>query len=276
MKLTNPFRRSGGPLPPRAGRGAKLAEGRVALVTGGAGLVGSAICRALALEGAAVAVVFHRSETRAHALVEELRAGGARAAAWRADIRSERDVTAMAGGIADALGAVDVLVNNAAPSPPAVGMRGFLEHGWDDYQTYVDTVLKGSVLCAQAVLPAMMARRFGRIINIGTASVERVNAHLNPYVTAKAGLVGLTRSLAEEFGPYGITVNQVVPGWMWAEDRAPGPGEGEIFRSLSPLHPGVAGPDDVADAVAFLASDRAAMITGAYLPVAAGQVMTPA
>jgi 3-oxoacyl-[acyl-carrier protein] reductase len=257
----------------RADRGAKLAEGRVALVTGGAGVVGSAICRALALEGAAVAVAFHRSEQKAHALVSELQAAGARAGAWRADIRDEQEVATLAAAVRDALGPIDVLVNNAAPSQQGLGERGFLNQGWDEYQTFVDTVLKGAVLCTKAVLPSMMERRFGRIINIGTTAVDIVSARINPYVTAKAGLAGFTRSLAEEFGSFGITVNQVVPGCLWTEDRAPAGAEGQPFRSLSPLHPGMAMPDDVADAVAFLASSRARMITGAYLPVAAGLVM---
>ena len=266
--------RTKGPAPaPRADRGAKLAEGRVALVTGGAGVVGGAICRALALEGAAVAVAFHRSDAKANALAAELQKSGARAGAWRADIRDERDVAALASAVRETLGPIDVLVNNAAPSQQGLGDRGFLEQGWDEYQSFVDTVLKGAVLCTKAVLPSMMERRFGRIVNIGTTAVDIVSARINPYVTAKAGLAGFTRSLAEEFGPFGITVNQVVPGCLWTERRPATGGEGQPFRSLSPLHPGMATPDDVADAVAFLASDRARMITGAYLPVAAGLVM---
>lgn len=258
---------------PRTDRGAKLTDGRVAIVTGGAGVVGTAICRALALEGAAVAVAFHQSEQRAHALVDELQRAGARAGAWRADIRNEQEVESLVAAVRETLGPIDVLVNNAAPSQQGLGARGFLHQPWDQYQTFVDTVLKGAVLCTRAVLPSMIDRRFGRIVNIGTTAVDTVSARINPYVTAKAGLVGFTRSLAEEFGPYGITVNQVVPGCLWKEDRAPSGQEGQPFRSLSPLHPGMATPRDVADAVVFLASDRARMITGTYLPVAAGLVM---
>jgi 3-oxoacyl-[acyl-carrier protein] reductase len=261
------------PMPPPPQSGARLAEGRIAVVTGGAGLVGSAISRVLAAEGARVAIIYRRDESKAAALVEEIRGAGGDAAAWHADVSNEQDVRAAFGDIASRLGPPNVLVNNAIPSPVDVGMRGFLEHSWSDYQTYVDTILKGAVLCSQSVLPAMVQRRFGRIVNIGTASLDKVNAHLNPYVTAKGGLLGFTRSLAEEFGRHGITVNQVVPGWMWSGSNEPAGGEGATFRSLSPLHPGVATPVDVAHAVAFLVSDRARMITGAYLPVAAGQVM---
>lgn len=274
MSLFDALRKRGAaPSSRRADRGAKLTGGRVALVTGGAGVVGSAICRTLSLEGAAVAVAFHRSDAKAHALVAELQAAGGRAGAWRADIRNERDVAALGAAVREALGPIDVLVNNAAPSQQGLGERGFLNQDWDAYQGFVDTVLKGAVLCTKAVLPSMIDRRFGRIINIGTTAVDIVSARINPYVTAKAGLVGFTRSLAEEFGSYGITVNQVVPGCLWTEDRAPSGAEGQPFRSLSPLHPGMATPDDVADAVVFLASDRARMITGTYLPVAAGLVM---
>jgi 3-oxoacyl-[acyl-carrier protein] reductase len=266
-------RRHASPPAPPAARGAKLADGRVAIVTGGAGLVGSAICRSLALEGAAVAVAYHRSEAQANALAAELQHAGARAGAWRADIREEAQVAALVAAVCEALGPVDVLVNNAAPSQAGLGARGFLHQPWADYQAFVDTVLKGAMLCTRAVLPSMVERRFGRIVNIGTTAVDTVSARVNPYVTAKAGLRGFTRSLAEEFGAYGITVNQVVPGRLWTEARPPAGHEGEPFRSRSPLHPGLATPADVADAVTFLASDRARMITGAYLPVAAGLIM---
>jgi NAD(P)-dependent dehydrogenase (short-subunit alcohol dehydrogenase family) len=163
-------------------------------------------------------------------------------------------------------------VNNASTVPTEVGMRGFLEHAWPDYQAYLDTVVKGAVNCCQAVLPGMVRRGRGRVINIGTTALNEINAHLNPYVTAKGALLGLTRSLAEEFGRHHVTVNLVAPGWVWSADREPGPGDGRVFRDRSPLGDGLVRPRHVADAVAYLASDRAAGITGTP-PVAAGQVM---
>ena len=203
MTWFDAFRTKGPVAAPRADRGAKLAEGRVALVTGGAGVVGSAICRALALEGAAVAVAFHRSDEKAHALAAELQQAGGRAGAWRADIRNPADVDVLEAAVRAALGPIDVLVNNAAPSQQGLGSRGFLEQDWDEYQGFVDTVLKGTVLCTKAVLPSMIERRFGRIINIGTTAVDIVSARINPYVTAKAGLTGFTRSLAGSRLPNG-------------------------------------------------------------------------
>ena len=115
-------------------------------------------------------------------------------------------------------------------------------------------------------------RRRGRIINIGTTAVDEFCAHLNPYVTAKMALTGMGRSLADEFGKYGITVNEVVPGGVWPKERNPSGAEGQPFRERSPLAPGMARPRDVAASVVFLASDMAAAITGARVPVCAGQV----
>lgn len=251
-------------------RGARLVEGRVALVTGGAGVVGSAICRAFAREGASVAIAYHRDGERAQALSAELEQLGVRAGAWQADVRDETEVAHLVAAAIDALGGIDILVNNAAPASPP---KPFAERGWADYETQIDVILKGAVLCSRAVVPHMTARGGGRIINVGTTAVDRVSGEQSAYVAAKAALTGLTRSMAEELGPAGITVNQVVPGLMWTRDRDPAEGEAEPFRGLSPLRPGLARPDHVADAVVFLASDRAAMITGAYLPVAAGMIM---
>lgn len=273
MSIFDRFRQRPRPWTPAPLTGARLVEGKVAVVTGGGGTVGSAISRVLAAEGARVAVVYRRNETAARAVVGAIRKAGGEAEAWQADIRDEAAVRDAVRAIEERYGSADVLVNNASASPVQVGMRGFLDHRWSDYETYLDTVVKGAVHCTRAVLPAMIRRQSGRIINIGTTALDRVNAHLNPYVTAKGGLLGFTHSLAEEFGRYGITVNQVVPGWMWTADRAPRDGEAEPFRSTSAVYPGVAAPYDVAHAVAFLASDRARMITGVYLPVAAGQIM---
>lgn len=254
-------------------RGARLVDGRVALVTGGAGRVGSAICRTLAREGATVAIGYRSDADRARALVAELTALGARAEAWQVDVRDEAQVRQFVTAAHAAFGAVDILVNNAAP---ASDPKPFVDRDWSDYETQISVIVQGAVLCTRAVVPAMASRGAGRVINIGTTATHRVRAQQTAYVAAKAALTGVTQSLAEELGPLGITVNQVVPGLMWTEPLDPAAGDAEPFRGLSPLRPGVARPEHVADAVAFLASDRAAMITGAYLPVAAGMVMPEA
>ena len=263
--------------PPRAaaGPGAGALAGRVAIVTGGAGPIGSAVCEAMAAEGAGVVVAHFRREAEAARLAERIRGAGGRAIAVRADVRERAEVERLAAAARDALGPVDILVNNASTLPGEVPMAGFLDHTWDDYQRYIDTVLKGAMHCCQAVLPGMVERRRGRIVNVGSTALNEVNAHLNPYVTAKGGLLGMTRSLAEEFGPYGITVNQVAPSRVRTPDaRARAEEEDRLFVARSPLAPGVVTPAEVAGAIVFLASDRAAMITGVYLPVCAGQVVT--
>jgi 3-oxoacyl-[acyl-carrier protein] reductase len=252
--------------------GSRLLDGRVALVTGGSGILGSAMAEALAAEGARVAVTYFRRAEAAAAVVSRIERGGGTACAWGVDVRERADVEAVVRAAGERFGEIEILVNNASTVPPETGMRGFLEHAWPDYQAYLDTVVRGAVNCCQAVLPGMVRRRRGRIINIGTTAFYEVNAHLNPYVTAKGALLGFTRSLAEEFGRHLITANLVAPGWVWSADREPSPDDGRVFRDRSPLGDGLVRPRHVADAVVFLASDRAAGITGTTVPVAAGQV----
>lgn len=252
-----------------------LLSQRIALVTGGSGLLGAAICKHLAAHGARVAVHCHQREEEADRVVGEISAAGGTALRVRADIRDQAQVEAMVRAAVERFGTVDILVNNASTVPTAVGMKGFLDHTWDDYQRYIDTVLRGSFHCCRAVLPGMVQQKRGRIVNIGTASLNEINAHLNPYVTAKGGLLGMSRSLAEEFGKFDVTVNLVAPGWIWPHgDREPGSDEGRVFRDRSPLGDGLVRPRDVAGVVVMLASDLASNITGAYIPVCAGQVTT--
>jgi 3-oxoacyl-[acyl-carrier protein] reductase len=214
------------------------------------------------------------NEKGANEVVAAIQSTQGDALAIRADIRDPEQVRQMFDAIRARYGGVDILVNNASAAPVRVGMKGFLEHTWNDYQTYIDTVLKGAYHCCRFALPGMIKRKAGRVINIGTASLNEINAHLNPYVTAKGGLLGMTRSLAEEFGKYNITVNGIAPGWVWSnENRPPKGDEGRIFRERSPLGIGVVTPHDVASAVLFLASNLSSGITGSYIPVCCGQVM---
>ncbi len=250
-----------------------LLKNQVAVVTGGSGLLGKAISKKLAQEGAKVAIHYYRRKEEASRLAREIQQAGGDCDIFSADIRDAAQVKAMAEAVQRRFQHIDILVNNAATVPPEVGMKGFFEHPWPDYERYIDTVLKGTYHCCQSFLPGMVRQKSGRVINIGTTAVHEINGHLNPYVTAKAGLLGMTRSLAEEFGKHQITVNQVAPGWIWPDEKKkPRPEDGKVFRDRSPLGNGLATPEDIAGAVVFFASDLAKAVTGAYLPVCAGQI----
>lgn len=250
-----------------------LIKNKTAIVTGGSGLLGSAICKLLAEHGAQICVHYFKRKSNAEKLVQQIQSSGGRAFAFCADIRDQRHVQKMIDQTVKQFGTVDILINNASTVPPEIGMKSFLKHTWKDYEAYIDTVLKGTFHTCTSVLPIMSQKKSGRIINISTTALHEINYHLNPYITAKGGLLGMTRSLAEEFGKFNITVNQVAPGWIWPENPASlKEDDGKVFRERSPLGIGLAEPADVAGAVLFLASDLAKNITSAYLPVCAGQI----
>ena len=184
----------------------KRFEGKAALVTGGGGGIGSAIAMRLAEEGAAVGVLDRRGDAAAD-VAERVEAGGGRALALVAEITDPDSVAAALAQMSDAIGAPDVLVNNAAWA-----LKGDLEStDLADWRAEVEIDLDGQFVCAKAVLPGMVARGAGAIVNIG--SVNGLVALGNPaYSAAKAGLLSFTRSLAVEYGPKGIRANMVSPG----------------------------------------------------------------
>lgn len=246
-------------------------DGRVALVTGASRGIGRRIAVALAREGAAVAVHYHTGAERAQAVVSEIVAAGGTAGAFCADVRSREQVQAMVAQIAATLGAVDILVNNARQLG---AKKGFLELEWADYELQIDTILKGAFHCCQAVLPAMIERgRGGRIVNMLTAATEEPNWRWHAYGAAKGALAQLTRHLAAEMGRHAITVNMVSPSFIPTERETIH--TDDYLRGLLAHTPlGRFGrPEEVADAVVFLASERASFITGANLPLSGGKVM---
>jgi 3-oxoacyl-[acyl-carrier protein] reductase len=164
-------------------------------------------------------------------------------------------------------GPVEILVHNATGPQPA---KPFEEYSWQDFQDQLDFFVKAPVLLTQRVLPAMKAAQWGRIINIGSEVVALGNANFSAYVTAKAAMMGLTRSWAREFGPNAITVNCVEPGWIPVERHEDVPKEQlRAYSAAVPLgRQGV--PSDVGQAVAYLASDAGNFITGQCLAVNGG------
>ncbi len=239
----------------------------IALVTGSSRGLGRAIALCLARAGYQVVVNYANSAAEAERTVTECRALGVSAMAVRADVCDAAAVSAMVAEVERLWGPVTVVVHNATGPQP---MKALEDYSWEDFQTQIDFFVKAPVVLTQAVLPRMKAAAGGRIILIGSEVVDLGNAHFSAYVAAKAAMVGLTRAWATEFGPWGITVNLVAPGWIPVERHA------EVKASdLAAYAQGVpllrqGSPSDVAEAVTYLASPAAGFITGQCLAVNGG------
>jgi len=239
--------------------------GKVAMVTGGARGIGRSIALLLAERGADVAVV-DLDLGGAAAVAAEIEALGRRATSLLANVAVEADVQRGVAAVEAVLGPIDILVNNAGLTRDGF-MARMSEGDWD---LVLDVNLKGAFLLSKAVSRGMMKQRSGSIINIASVVGRRGNAGQVNYSAAKAGLIGLTKSLARELASRNVRVNAIAPGYIQTEMTA-GLSEavkGTIVGSTPLGRMGT--PDDVAQAVAFLASDAAAFITGAVLPVDGG------
>jgi 3-oxoacyl-[acyl-carrier protein] reductase len=241
------------------------APSRVALVTGAGRNIGRAIALALARDGAAVVVNVRSNAAEAQAVVEEIVVAGGQAIACLADVTDRSAVDAMLAQVRQRMGRLDVLVNNAAVRPESP----FAETSHEDWRHALAVCLDGAFHCTQAALPLLQASGQGAIVNIGGLTAHTGASHRAHVVTAKAGLVGMTRALAMEFAPQGITVNCVAPGLI-ATLRASAAG--------SPLHHAVhttllgrrGTPEEVADAVRWLAGAGARFVTGQVIHVNGG------
>ncbi|MDC8756379.1 SDR family oxidoreductase [Janthinobacterium fluminis] len=238
--------------------------GKAAIVTGASRGIGAAIARRLAADGAAVAITYHASPEKAAGVVRAIEAAGGRAIAIQADAGQPQAVRAAVAEAAAAFGKIDILVNNAG-----VGVLGAVDEiAFEDYQRVIDVNVTGVFVATQEALRHM--GQGGRIVHIGSSMVQYAGiATASAYTLSKGAISGFTRGLVRDLGPRGITVNTVHPG---PTDSDMNPADGPLAEFVKP---GIAlgrygSGDDVAAAVAYLASAQAAFVTGAELLVDGG------
>jgi len=244
-------------------------SGKIALVTGAGRGIGRATAVKLGAAGAKVAVNYNASEAPAQEVVEAIASAGGEAKAIKADVSQVDQVDSMVNALVKEWGRIDILVNNAGITRDNLMMR----MSQDEWDAVIDTNLRSAYFTTRAVLRPMLRNRCGRIISLSSVVGLTGNAGQANYAAAKAGIIGFTKSIAREVGSRNITANAIAPGFIQTDITAGLPEElkASMLKQIPAERYGE--PDDVANAILFLASDLAAYITGQVLNVDGGMVM---
>lgn len=246
-----------------------MLENQVAIVTGAARGIGRAIALSLAQQGVSVIVNCSSSTEQAETVVAEIKKNGGEAQVIKCDVSDSEAVEAMFAKVMETYGQIDILVNNAGITRDNLLIRMSEE----DFETVIDTNLKGTFLCSKFAVKAMLKKRSGKIINISSVSGVAGNVGQANYSAAKAGMIGLTKTMAKEVAARGITVNAIAPGFIETDmtDKLSDAIKEAVIKQI-PL--GRFGkPEDIASAVTFLASDSGAYITGQTINIDGGMVI---
>ena len=244
-------------------------DGNVALVTGGSRGIGRAICLELARRGAAVAVNYAGNSAAAEETVEQCRALGVEAEAFRADVADPAACDALIAAVKERFGRLDILVNNAGIARDGLLMTAKEE----DFSQTLDTNLKGAYFCTKAAAKVMLRQKYGRIVCLSSIVGLRGNPGQTAYAASKAGVIGLVKAAAKELAGRDITVNAVAPGFIETDMTAvlPEKAKAAILGTIPKGRPG--SPEEVARAVAFFAGPECAYITGQVLCVDGGMAV---
>ena len=243
-------------------------SGKLALVTGATGQLGRVMVRTLGRAGADVIVHYHRNSGQAKALVGECLEMGRKAIAVQADVTEQKSVGELQKHIVSELGSCDIVVANAVIQ---YEWRSILEQPVSDYESQYRSCVAHSVLLAQTFVPGMIEKGWGRVIGINTECSMMCWKGHSAYISGKRGMDGVLRVLAREVGEHGITVNQVAPGWTISQDCPDSDAMKDYIEEVPLKRRGT--DQEIANVVAFLASDMASFVTGAYVPVCGGNVM---
>lgn len=246
-----------------------MLKDKIAIVTGASRGIGRETALTLASYGAVVIINYNGSKEKAEEVAGEILASGGRAKVIQGNVADSESMKQMMNDVKKEFGRIDILVNNAGITKDGL-LMGMKE---EDFDAVIDTNLRGAFLCMKHVIRIMMKQRYGRIINMSSVAGVMGNAGQINYSASKAGLIGMTKSLAREVGSRGITVNAVAPGLIDTEmTKVLSDGIKESMMETIPLKR-MGQPKDIAETVAFLASDRASYITGQVISVDGGMHM---